>query len=48
MSSHNAAGMLLPTQEDPFIPLWDGWEGKGQDETGSYLRERLWTDVGVW
>ena len=38
--------MLLPTQEDPFTPLLDRWEGKGQSETGFYLRERLWTDVG--
>ena len=37
--------MLLPTQEDPFTPLRDRWEGKGQSETGFYLRERLWTDV---
>ena len=47
MPSHNVeAGMLLPTQEDPFTPLQDRWEGKGQSETGFYLRERLWTDVG--
>ena len=26
--------MLLPTQEDPFTPLRDRWEGKGQSETG--------------
>ena len=44
--SHNAAGMLLSTQEDPFILLLDRWEGKVQSEPGSYLRERLWTDVG--
>ena len=36
----------LPTQEDPFTPLRDRWEGKGQSEAGFYLRERLWTDVG--
>ena len=44
--SHNAAGMLLSTQEDPFILLLDRWEGKVQSEPGSYLRERLWTGVG--
>ena len=38
--------MLLPTQEDSFTPLRDRWEGKGQSETGFYLRERLWTNVG--
>ena len=47
MPSHNAkAGVLLPAQEDPFTPLRDRWEGKGQSETGFYPRERLWTDVG--
>ena len=45
-SSHNAAGMLLPTREDPFTPLRDRWAGKGQSETGSYLRERLWMVCG--
>ncbi|KIJ98493.1 hypothetical protein K443DRAFT_627917 [Laccaria amethystina LaAM-08-1] len=31
-----------------FHSVWDRREGKGQGETGSYLREHLWTDFGVW